>query len=93
MLETAPNIQICASQVRPAPSPYRHRTAGRRAFFLTFSITQRDAPPRRGRCYVTGLVALVGEVPVDVAGDRRSRGDKITPDQARPMRQIRTFGQ
>jgi hypothetical protein len=29
---------------------------------------------------------LVGEVPVDVAGDRRSRGDKITPDQARPMR-------
>ena len=37
-------------------------TAGRRAFFLTFSITQRDARPA-----VTGLVSLVGEVPVDVA--------------------------
>lgn len=62
--------------------------AGRRAFFLTFSITQRDAPPDAAAATSPGLVALVGEVPVDVAGDRRSRGDKITPDQARPMRQM-----
>ena len=31
----------------------------------------------------------MGEAPVDAAGERHGRGDKISPDQARPMRQIR----
>jgi hypothetical protein len=54
-------------------------TAGRRAFSLTFSITQRDAAYRRSsmptstRCGVTGLEVVVGEVPVDAAGEQLSR--------------------
>jgi hypothetical protein len=39
------------------------RTAGRRAFFLTFSITQRD-PFRRDRRGATGLEVVLSEVPV-----------------------------
>jgi hypothetical protein len=33
----------------------------------------------------------VGEVPVDAAGKQRGRGGKISADQARPMRQMRTL--
>jgi len=50
--------------------------AGRRAFFLTFSITQRD-PFRRDRRGATGLEVVLGEVPVDAAGDQRGRGGKM----------------
>jgi hypothetical protein len=39
------------------------RSAGRCAFFLTFSITQRDAPPDAAAATPPSLVALVGEVP------------------------------
>jgi hypothetical protein len=71
--------------------PRRPRNwAGRRAFFLTFSITQHF-PARCGRCYVTGLVALVSEVPVDVAGSAHP-GGKITPDRARPTRLEKSAG-
>ena len=61
------------------------RTTGRRAFFLTFSITQRDAPP--GAAAATSPVwwPWWARYP-SMLRDRRSRGDKITPDQARPMR-------
>src|SRR5215469_10308708 len=60
-------------------------TAGRRAFFLTLSITQRD-PFRRDRRGATGLEVVLGEVPVDAASEQRGRGAKISADQARPMR-------
>jgi hypothetical protein len=56
-------------------------TAGRRAFFLTFSITQRDSF-RRDRRGATGLEVVLGEVPVDAAGEQRGRGGKISADQA-----------
>lgn len=37
-----------------------------------------------------GLEGVAGEVPVDSAGERRGRGCKISPHQARSMRQIRS---
>jgi len=60
------------------------RTAGRRAFFLTFSITQRD-PFRRDRRGAPGLEVVLGEVLVDAAGEQRSRGGKISAAQARAL--------
>jgi len=61
------------------------RSAGRRAFFLTFSIiTQRD-PFRRDRRGATGLEVVLGEVPVDAAGEQCRRGGKISADQARAL--------
>jgi hypothetical protein len=59
-------------------------SAGRRAFFLTFSITQHF-PFRRDRRGATGLEVVVGEVPVDAAGEQRSRGGKISAAQARAL--------
>jgi hypothetical protein len=67
------------------------RTAALRAFSLTLSIAQRDAPSRRSRSGVTGLGIVVGELPVDATGERRGRGGKISPDHAHPTRQNRTF--
>src|SRR6266481_1072727 len=49
-------------------------SAARRAFSRTFSATQRDTPSRRSRRNVTGLEVVVGEAPVDAAGERRGRG-------------------
>jgi len=60
------------------------RTAGRRAFFLTLSVTQRDPfdVTRRG---ATGVEVVLGEVPVDAAGEQCGRGGKISADQARAL--------
>jgi hypothetical protein len=55
------------------------RSAGRRAFFLTFFTTQRD-PFRRDRRGATGLEVVLGEVPIDDAGEQRGRGGKISAD-------------
>jgi hypothetical protein len=77
---------------RPSqPTGLARISAGRRAFSLTISITQRDAPSRRSRGGVTGLEVVVGEVPVGAAGERRGRSGMISPDQARPMRQMSMF--
>ena len=59
--------------------------AGRRAFFLTFSITELRDPFRRDRRGATGLEVVLGEVPVDAAGEERGRGGKISADQARAL--------
>src|SRR5215472_7920092 len=67
--------------------------AARRAFFLTFDITQRAAPADPAGATSPVWWSLVGEVSVDVVGDRRSRGDKITPGQALPTRHERTSSQ
>jgi len=64
--------------------PSARRTAAQRAFSLTFSITQRD-PFRRDRRSATGLEVVLGEVPVDAAGEQRGRGSKISADQARAL--------
>ena len=59
--------------------------AGRRAFSLTFSITQRDAPHDVCRGGMRGLEVVVVGVPVDAAGERHGRGGKISPDQTRAL--------
>jgi hypothetical protein len=35
---------------------------------------------------VTGLEVALGEAPVDAAGERRGRGGKVSPGQARTVR-------
>jgi hypothetical protein len=66
------------------------RSAGRRAFFLTFSITQRDLF-RHDRRGATGLAVVLGEAPVDAAGEQRgvaarSRRTRRAPYAARSGR-------
>jgi hypothetical protein len=68
----------------PSSSPQVRRSAGRRAFFRTFSITLRD-PFRRDRRGATGLEVVLGEVPVDAAGEQRGSAGKISADQARAL--------
>ena len=76
---------ICIRHGLPWHAHVGEQNGGRRAFFLTFSITQRDLF-RHDRRGATGLeVALVGEVSVDAAGEQRGRGGKISADQARAV--------
>jgi hypothetical protein len=56
---------------------FRYRTAGRRAFSLTCSTTQRDGLSRHGRCGATGLEVVSGQTPVDAADGRRGHGGKM----------------
>jgi hypothetical protein len=62
------------------------RSAGRRTFSLTFSITQRDALSGFSRSGATGLDVVVGKVPVAAASDRCGRGGEISPDHERAPR-------
>jgi hypothetical protein len=59
--------------------------SGTARVLATLSITQRDAPSRRSRSGVTGLEVVVGELPVNAAGERRGRSGKISPDRARAL--------
>jgi hypothetical protein len=62
----------------------------RRVLPLTSSATQlREALSTKLRADVTGLEVTLREVPVNAAGERRGRGDKIPSDQVRTMRALR----
>jgi hypothetical protein len=63
--------------------------AARRAFSLTFSITQRDALLDVAGAMRLVLDVVVGTVPVDAASERRGRDGKISPDHAHPTRHVR----
>jgi hypothetical protein len=79
------SIRFCAPSVLgPSGLGAVQNWAAQRAFSLTFSITQRD-PFRRDRRSATGLEVVLGEVPVDAAGEQRGRGSKISADQARAL--------
>jgi hypothetical protein len=80
----APNVPYERPQQAGPSSLLAYRSAGRRAFFLTLSVTQRD-PCRRDRRGATGLDVVLGEVPVDAAGEQRGHGGKISADQARAL--------
>ena len=59
--------------------------SGTARVLAALSITQRDAPLDADRSGVTGLEVVVGELPVDAAGERRGRSGKISPDRARAL--------
>jgi hypothetical protein len=63
------------------------RTAGQRAFLLTLPSLSVMPAFQHSRERHEGLEAMVGEVPVDAAGERHGRAGNISPDPGRrPMR-------
>lgn len=65
LLADTQNTRVCAGrEPRSAIDLAVHNEAGRRAFSLTIPIAQCGPPSRRGRCGVTGLDVMLGEVAI-----------------------------
>jgi hypothetical protein len=82
--EPEQNDQISAAPPKIISQTQAYRTAARRMFSPTLSITQRRLHRRIGCGVTRPLEVVVGQAPVDAVIERCGRGIKISPDQGAP---------